>query len=146
MHIQPHSQMCTRGMPFHPFLKIEKSVMIFGKKDPSFVHLWVKFSIQNVVFKSIWEKKLQNVSLWGLFFLYFLWNIYRSALVAWKLSCPEKFLVPCLHSGFILFAKCLILNIWQCSVYVLLLNNCSVISTVALCHVLHQRHSEFCHI
>ena len=33
----------------------------FGKKGPDCVHLWVNFLIRNVVFNSIYEKKLQNV-------------------------------------------------------------------------------------
>ena len=33
-------------------------------------------------------------------------------------SCPEKFLVAYQHSGIIIFAKCSILNVWQCFEYV----------------------------
>ena len=39
----------------------------FGKKSPDFVHLRIKFSIQNVIF-SIKGKKIHNVSLRGFFF------------------------------------------------------------------------------
>ena len=34
------------GLPCH-FLKIEQSVLIL-KTGPEFIHLWIKFSIQNV--------------------------------------------------------------------------------------------------
>ena len=34
-----------------PFLKIEKSVLILGKKGPDSVYVWVKYSIQNVVLR-----------------------------------------------------------------------------------------------
>ena len=48
-------------------------------------------------FKSILEKKDQNFSLWGLFFVYHTWNVYRSTPIPRKLFCPEKLLVACLH-------------------------------------------------
>ena len=73
---------------------------------------------------------------------------FREALIAflmnclWKwpsssnsYSCPEKFLVVHLHSGIILFAKRVMLYVWQCSEYVSL-SNCSV-NSVTLYYVLH---------
>ena len=42
----------------------------------------------------------------------------------------------------ILFAKSSILNVWHCPEY-FCLDNCSLICTVALCYVLHQKYSEF---
>ena len=44
------------------------------------------------------------------------------------------------HSGITIFAKRWILNVWQCSEYA------SVSITAPFCYVLHQAHSEFCHI
>ena len=48
------------------------------------------------------------------------------------------------HSGIIIFAKHLALNAWHW--ICLRLDNCSAISVVTLCYVLHQTHSEFCYI
>ena len=63
-------------------------------------------------------KKLQNVSLQGLFFLCFWQYVYGIILVARNLPCPEKFMFACMHSGIITFAKRFILNVWQCFEYV----------------------------
>ena len=115
------------------FLKKKK------KKDAGCVHLWVKFSNQNVILTNF------KIFPYRVFFLCFCRNVYRSALVPQNLPCPEKFLVAYLHSDIVLFAKCSILNVWQCSAYISL-NNCSVICTVTLCFVLHQIHSKFSHI
>ena len=71
------------GLPF-PFLKI--------KKGPDFIHLWVNFSIQDIVIR-VSRRKNSNFSLWGLFSLVFLANIYQSALIPWNLPYPEKVLV-----------------------------------------------------
>ena len=59
-----------------PFLKIEKKCLDFWKIGPDCIHLWVTFYIQNI-FLRVSKKKLQNVSLWGLF-LCFWRNIYQS--------------------------------------------------------------------
>ena len=56
-----------------------------------------------------------------------------------------NFLFGCMHSAIILFVKNSVLNFWQFSEYICL-DNCSVICTLTLCYVLHQRHSEFWHI
>ena len=50
-----------------PFLKVKKSVQTLFKKGSDCVHLWVKFSIQNVVLRVSRRSKFQIVSLWGLF-------------------------------------------------------------------------------
>ena len=63
-------------------------------------------------------------------FLCFWRNVYLSAPVPQFLPCPKKFLLVHLYAGNILFAKRWIH---------LGLNNCSVISTVTLCYVLHQK-------
>ena len=51
----------------------------------------------------------------------------------------------CASALTIIFAKCSILNVWQCSECVCL-GNCSIICTVNLCYVQCQTHSEFSHI
>ena len=38
-------------MPSLPYLKIEKSVLILEKKGADCVYPWVRFSIQNIVFR-----------------------------------------------------------------------------------------------
>ena len=132
MHIQPHSQALNQGREGKPpqsFLKIEKCPD-FGKKGSDGVHLWVKLSIQNLVWRVSRRKKIQNVSLRGLFFLCFSRNVYWIALVP-QPRCP--------------FAKCSILNVWQCFEYVCF-DNCSVNSTMTICYVLYQTRLEFWHI
>ena len=64
MHIQTHSGMKLggSGRPPLPFLKIKK-VPDFGKKSPDCVHLWIKFSIQNVVLRVSQRKNSQKVCL-----------------------------------------------------------------------------------
>ena len=110
--------------------------MIFWKKGPDCVHICVQLSIHNVVFRvSRWKK-----CVWPLLLVC---DLYWSALIPQTSPhpCPEKFLVVHLHSGIIIFAKhstlikCLTV-FWMC----LCLNKCSVICTVTLCYVLHQKH------
>ena len=140
MHIQPHSQGHNKEGKERPpllFLKIKKGVLIFGKKGLDCVHLWVKFSIQNVVLRVSRRKKFPA----GPLFFCFWGNVYWNALVPQtpSFTCPEKFQVAHLHSCIIHFAKRL-LWIRPC------LDNCIVICTVTLSYILHQRHSEFWHI
>ena len=71
MHIQPHSQASSQGgggsgFPC-PFLKMEKSVLILEENCPDCVHLWVKFSIQNAVFR-VSKKKNSKMFPYGAFF------------------------------------------------------------------------------
>ena len=56
MHIQPHSQAQLVGSwkASPAFFENGKECPDSGKKAP--VHLWVKFSIQNVVLKYLGEK------------------------------------------------------------------------------------------
>ena len=67
MHICPHSQVPNQGrvggLPYR-FLKIEKSSLIMEKKASLYPSLGQ-------------EKKRQNISLWGLFFLCFWRNVYQ---------------------------------------------------------------------
>ena len=94
-------------------------------------NIWVKFSIENI--------EGGGASLWSLFFLCFWQNVYRSALVPWNLPCPEKFLVACLHSGIVLFAKRSIFKVWQYSEY-------ASVSITTQNSFRIQTHSEFWHI
>ena len=75
MHIEPHigTQLGGgEGRPPLPYLKIENKYPDFGKKGPAdCVHLWVKFSIQNVVLRVPWRKNSRMLCC-GLLFLVFL--------------------------------------------------------------------------
>ena len=42
----------------------------FGKKGPDCLHLWLKFSIQNVALRVLRKKIIQNFSLQGFLFLF----------------------------------------------------------------------------
>ena len=139
-HIYRHPTREEAKPPLLYFLKSEKDGLILEKKGPECVHLWVKFSIQNVVQEYLGEKA-SKCFLQSHFLLWFWWNVYWSVLVPWNLPFPEKFLVLCLQAGITLFAKHSILNVWQCYEYVCL-DNCSVIDTVMLHSVLHQTHIQ----
>ena len=76
-------------------LKIEKSAN-FGKKGHG-VHLWVKFSTQNVVSKVSRRKNSQNVSLRGLFFRVFFTKCLSKCPSSTNLPSPEEFLAVQLH-------------------------------------------------
>ena len=56
MNIQPHSQARKEGRgrreeTSSTLFEIKKKCLDFGKKGPDCVHLWLKFSIQNIVSK-----------------------------------------------------------------------------------------------
>ena len=112
-----------------------------GLASPDCVHLWVKFSIQNVVFRVSRRKK----PLRGLFFWCFWRILYRSAL-GWPVPqtspCPEKFLVAHLSSDiFFSFCKALHLKGFRVSWIRLCLDNCSVICTYVICRIRHIQNS-----
>ena len=71
-----------RGLPC-PFLKIKKKYFDFGKKVPDCVHLWVKFSIQNVV----GEKSLRCFPA-GPFLIVFLAKFLLNCPSSTKLTLP----------------------------------------------------------
>ena len=123
-----------------PFFEYRKKLSDFGKKA-LIVHLLVKFSLQNVVLRISWRKtrKCFNVRP---FFLVFLTKCLSKCPNFTKHLLPGRLMVAPLHSCINLFAKRSILNVWQCSEYVCL-NNCSVVCTVTLCHVLHKSHLGF---
>ena len=82
-------------------------------------------------FKNIWEKKLQNISLRGLFFLCFWLSVYWSALAP-QTSLP--------------FCKTFHLRRLAVFWIRLCLDNCSVIFILTFCYVLHPTHLDFWHI
>ena len=104
------------------------------KKDRDWLHLWLKFSIQNVVLILSW-KKIQNVSLRG-FFLVFLTKCLSNCSSSTKPPLPWKFLFVCLHSGIIRFAKRSILNVWQCSEYVPV--------SITACYIVQWSYAMYC--
>ena len=72
------------------FLKIEE--VPWFKKALDFVHFWVKFSIEGVVWVS--SRKNSQFFSWGaFFFLFFKRNTYQSALIPQDLPYREKFVV-----------------------------------------------------
>ena len=75
----------------------------------------------------------------GSFFLVFLTKCLLKCPSSMKPPLP--FLVVCLHSGIILFAKESILCVLQCSEYTSV-DHCSVICTVTFCYVLHRTQSR----
>ena len=76
----------------------------------------LNFEFKTYLWQHPAEETSKRFSL-GISFLCFWQYISRSALVQRNLPCPEKFLVVCLHSGIVLFAKCCILDVWQCFEY-----------------------------
>ena len=77
-----------------PFFKIEESALIFEKKYPDRVHLWVKSSIQNVVLR-VSRRKSAKCSPAGPFFLV----LFTKCLS----KCPSstKHLLPGKISGWV---------------------------------------------
>ena len=129
IHTRRHAAKGEGGGLRWPFLKTEKMLWSW-KKDPDFVHLWVKFFIQNAVLR-VSRRKNSEMFPCCTFSLRFWQNIYRSALVPRNLPYPENYsFCITLHLKFLIV-------FWTC----LCLDNCSVICTVTLCYVLHQTHS-----
>ena len=73
-----------------PFFENRKHWSDFGKKGPDCVHLWVKFSIQNVVLKVSRRKKSQIFPC-GSFFLLFLTKCLSKCPSFTKPPLPWKF-------------------------------------------------------
>ena len=57
----------TRGRPPLPFFENRKKCSDLGKNGPDFVHLWVKFSIRNVVLR-VSKRKNSKIFPCGAFF------------------------------------------------------------------------------
>ena len=72
-HSHRHTTRREEGRLPCPFLKIDKC-LDFGGKGSDCVHIWVKFSIRNVVLIVSRRKKLQNVSLRGLCLFLCFWR------------------------------------------------------------------------
>ena len=89
-----------------------KNIRIFERKALILSIFELKFSIWNVVLRVSRKKKLQNISLRGLFFWCFWRNLYQSTLVLQTSPpWPENYwLGTCT-------AKRSILNVCQCSEY-----------------------------
>ena len=86
-----HSCDCFRGYVLPAvFWKSKKYHDL--KKALDFVHFWVKFSIEGVVWVS--SRKNSQFFSWGaFFFLFFKRNTYQSALIPQDLPYREKFVV-----------------------------------------------------
>ena len=106
----------------------------FGKKGPDCVHLWVKFSIQNVVLRVPRRKISKKCFLVGPLFLVFFMKCLSKCPSFTNLPPPvlKSFWLHICPQALFFFEKHSILNVWQCSEY-LCLDNCSVICTVMLC-------------
>ena len=91
-----------RGQRDHP--EVQKKCPDFGKKGLDCIHLWVKFSIPNVVLGASKRKK-SKMFLYRAFFIVFDEMPY---LVPKNLPYSQEMLV--MHSVIIIFAKCFILN------------------------------------
>ena len=161
-HIQAYSQLCatlvyttmlyselmahfrTWGLTcfFLFFFENRKKYPDFGKTGFDCVHLWVKFCIHNVVLR-VSRKKNSIGFTAGPFFLVFLmkciWKCPSSTKSpqSWKISgCA-----PTLR--YYSFCKMLHLKCLTTCWTRLFFSNCSVICTVTLWYILHQRDSEF---
>ena len=88
----PGAQLGGGGVGRHPlpFFENRKHWSDFGKKGPDCVHLWVKFSIQNVVLKVSRRKKSQIFPC-GSFFLLFLTKCLSKCPSFTKPPLPWKF-------------------------------------------------------
>ena len=108
------------GLPC-PF-ENRKKCPYFGKKGSYYVHLWVKFSIQNLV-------------------------LNRSALVP-QTSRPLPWKISSCAPALRYYSFCKMLHHQCLTVFWirLCLDSCSVVCTVTLCYVLPQTHSEFWNI
>ena len=118
-----------RGQRDHP--EVQKKCPDFGKKGLDCIHLWVKFSIPNVVLGASKRKK-SKMFLYRAFFYCF----WRNALPSSK-----KPSLLSRNAGYALshYYLCKMLHLkWLTVSWIRLCLNCSVICTVTLCYVLHQ--------
>ena len=90
-----------------------KSVLILERKTLILSILGLIFSIQNEVLR-VSRRQISKMFPCGTSFSCVFSLVPQSPTPA---LCPEKFLVPYLHSGVLLFAKSSILNVWHCSEY-----------------------------
>ena len=76
------------------FLKIEKMCPDFWKKGPDCVHLWIKFSIQNVVLRASRRKSTKLFPVGSLFLLFSKKSLFKCPIFTpYPLPhpCPETF-------------------------------------------------------
>ena len=127
-----------------PFLKIEKGERCpdFGKNSPDCFGLWVKFFVQNVVLR-VSRKKISKMFRCGSSFSC-VFDMFLKCLSKWPISTNPHITLCALKNFFIFFEKSSILNVCQCSEYVLCFDKCSVICTIT--YVKQKTHSEFWHI
>ena len=82
MHIQPHSQARNHGgegMSSLPCFENQKKYPDLGKKGPDFVHLLVKFFVQNVILR-VTTRKNSKMFHCGAFFSCVLTNCLLKCL------------------------------------------------------------------
>ena len=117
-HTHKHASRRERGGLPALFWK-PKKCPDFGKEGPDCTHLWVRFSIQNVVLRVSRRKHSKIFSCRASFSCVFD-EMFIEVPYFHKVpsSCPESRLVAHLHSSIILFAKRSILSVWQCTEYV----------------------------
>ena len=94
------TQLGGEGRPPLSYLNMENKFSDFGKKGPTdYVHIWVKFSIQNVVLRIPWRKNSKMFSCGPLFLVFSLKCLSK---------CPSS-TQPCFPMSFskLLHLKCL---------------------------------------
>ena len=84
------------GRTERPFFENRQEGPDFGKKSPDCFHLWVQFSIQNVVLR-VSRRKISKIFPGGTFFLAFFTRCLSKCPNSRNLPCPEKFLVAPLN-------------------------------------------------
>ena len=83
-YLKPETSHRERGEASSALFENRQKCPDFIKKGPDCVHLWVKFSIENVNLRVITSKisEMFSCELLFLVFLCFWWNVYRRALVS----------------------------------------------------------------
>ena len=133
-------------MSLQPFFENKKKYSYFRKTSPDCVHLWIKFSIQNVVLgvskRKNSKKMFPSETFFSCVFDEMLIEVpqfqetYPTLKITGNASALRHYSFLKTHHP-----KCLIVFRRR-----LCLHNCSVIWTVTLCYVLYQTHLEFWYI
>ena len=105
------AQIGGRGKASPALFENRKKCPDLAKKGPDCAHLWVKFSIQNVVSRVSRRKNSKIFPCEASFLVFLTKYLSKFATSTNHPSCPEIFLVVHLHSGIILFAKRSTLNV-----------------------------------
>ena len=135
MHFQPHSQGRKLGKAYPSLFWKSKKGPWFLKKGPDCVHLWVNFSIQDVVLRVSRRKNSSHLAKWLSVRLgtkrvrvpshspkYFpVGSIFLVFLTKCLSKCPSSTKSPlfwkifgCMHA-LRHYSFCPIVNVWQCS-------------------------------